>query len=710
MVRQAHHKKKDSENKVLTKEQMEDRFLHTMRINMPKKFSVFTFLIIFFFAIDVPVFADSTFVSSISEAWAQQVTFDFVGYPQTWVVPENVTTITVDVRGAQGGGNGPSILGGKGGRLQTTIAVTPSETLFIYVGGRGGDVTGPNTAGPGGFNGGGTGGIDNCDFNGPAGGGGGASDIRQGGNGLANRVVVAGGGGGSECCGDGFGGDGGGSTGAFGNCSGTECACAGGGGGGTQLVGGAGGGGCGGCNGSGAFGSLGQGGMGGNGNRAGGGGGGGYYGGGGGGGCCLGAGGGGGSSYSAGTNTINTQGYQTGDGQIVISYIVQPPDGFDFPVGYPNGTGWSKGSCFASSCQDLSCWDGLDFLEPHQYLCCGCILHPGEDWNKESGSDCDSNVHAVADGRVIAVPENCCWGTLVIRHDNIPVYGTLWSVYGHLANATVGFNANVKRGDIIGHVGSTTCTGSISCHLHFEIRKQNRDQCFFPNVKERGEEEGKESFINSIYLPPTTFIKCNRPGETTCPPMLIQAHSPVSLIVLDPLGDSIAATFNTISGANYDTTTDSIFIPFPVDGTYNIRVVRDTSDQSGESTYTLTFQFGNNLTDTLIADAQVPQIGESHSYVISTCTIKPGDSNASGNHTLADIISTVNYIFNKPGFPSCPSNSVLCWLSDLLCRGDWNGSSTVTLSDVIQGVNYIFNKPGGPWNPVPSGTCCLPVP
>jgi len=93
-----------------------------------------------------------------------------------------------------------------------------------------------------------------------------------------------------------------------------------------------------------------------------------------------------------------------------------------------------------------------------------------------------------------------------------------------------------------------------------------------------------------------------------------------------------------------------------------------------------------------------------------TCLAIPGDANSSSDLTLSDIISTVNYIFNKPGFPSCPSNSVLCWLSDLLCRGDWNGSATVTLSDVIQGVNYIFNKPGGPWNPLPSGPCCLPVP
>lgn len=90
--------------------------------------------------------------------------------------------------------------------------------------------------------------------------------------------------------------------------------------------------------------------------------------------------------------------------------------------------------------------------------------------------------------------------------------------------------------------------------------------------------------------------------------------------------------------------------------------------------------------------------------------IKPGDANASGTHSLSDIIALVNYIFNKPGFPACASNATICWLSDLLCRGDWDGSGTATLSDVIRGVNYIFGKPGGPWNPLPSGICCVPVP
>ena len=98
--------------------------------------------------------------------------------------------------------------------------------------------------------------------------------------------------------------------------------------------------------------------------------------------------------------------------------------------------------------------------------------------------------------------------------------------------------------------------------------------------------------------------------------------------------------------------------------------------------------------------------GSSRDYATikySSCSAKPGDANASGTYSLGDAISTVNYIFNKPGCSPTP----LCWLSNLPCRGDWDGSASVTLSDVIRAVNFIFSKPGGPWNAVPVGVCCL---
>jgi hypothetical protein len=94
----------------------------------------------------------------------------------------------------------------------------------------------------------------------------------------------------------------------------------------------------------------------------------------------------------------------------------------------------------------------------------------------------------------------------------------------------------------------------------------------------------------------------------------------------------------------------------------------------------------------------------------SSCSAIPGDANASFTLTLADIIATVNYLFNKPGWPVCGSGDKLCWLSEMLCRGDWDASGTVTLSDVVRGVNKLFNKPGGPWDALPSGLCCQPLP
>ena len=115
-------------------------------------------------------------------------TFDTVG-SHTFPVPDRVTTLTVTVRGAQGGF---AASGGRGGSVTATLTVVPDEILNIFVGGQGQ----PGTAGgAGGFNGGGAGGTGTSFF---AGGGGGASDIRRGGSALSDRIVVAGGGGGSS--------------------------------------------------------------------------------------------------------------------------------------------------------------------------------------------------------------------------------------------------------------------------------------------------------------------------------------------------------------------------------------------------------------------------------------------------------------------------------------------------------------------------------
>ncbi len=234
-------------------------------------------------------------------------TFSSTGAVQTFIVPAGITSVTIDAYGAQG--TTASCAGGLGGRSQGTLAVTPGQTLLVYVGSQSG------------FNGGGTGGcLANCGGN-----GGGASDIRVGGSALANRVIVAGGGGGgggpatSWNCG--VGGVGGGLTGGNGTGSSSNLGI---GLGGTQSAGGTtSNGGCG--NGISSNGSLGQGGAAVNASSwsagGAGGGGGGYYGGGAGSYCGDGGGGGGGSSYIGGVTGGSTiQGVRTGNGQVIISW------------------------------------------------------------------------------------------------------------------------------------------------------------------------------------------------------------------------------------------------------------------------------------------------------------------------------------------------------------------------------------------------------
>jgi Glycine rich protein len=219
------------------------------------------------------------------------VTFNYTGNVQPYIVPQNVFAITVDATGAAGG-NTLYGAGGKGGRVQTTLTVTPGETLNIYVGSSGGFGT-RITGAPGGYNGGGS-------SYGYTAGGGGATDIRRNGTALSNRILVAGGGGGAGYYDSavGLGGAGGGLVGGSSSGGGIT--------GGSQTAGGN------------IGGTLGQGS---NSvfNSTDGGGGGGYYGGGGTNNSARG--GGGGSSFvvaigSAGT--LHTQGYQLGNASLTI--------------------------------------------------------------------------------------------------------------------------------------------------------------------------------------------------------------------------------------------------------------------------------------------------------------------------------------------------------------------------------------------------------
>lgn len=90
--------------------------------------------------------------------------------------------------------------------------------------------------------------------------------------------------------------------------------------------------------------------------------------------------------------------------------------------------------------------------------------HSGLDISADHGSP----VYATADGTVIQASREGAYGNLVVIDHG---YG-LETRYGHLSAYRVRAGADVKRGDILGLVGSTgRSTGS---HLHYEVRVNGR--------------------------------------------------------------------------------------------------------------------------------------------------------------------------------------------------------------------------------------------
>ena len=133
-------------------------------------------------------------------------------------------------------------------------------------------------------------------------------------------------------------------------------------------------------------------------------------------------------------------------------------DGFDFPVGKPDASGYYKAR-------------GLRLSSPQ---------HFGEDWNGRSGGDSDlgAPVYNIADGIVtFAYDVGQGWGNVVlVRYAyRDPASGQVKycdALYGHLLKIMTAVGKKVKRGEQIGTIGSNR--GMYPAHLHFELRHNIR--------------------------------------------------------------------------------------------------------------------------------------------------------------------------------------------------------------------------------------------
>src|SRR5919201_1939694 len=126
-------------------------------------------------------------------------------------------------------------------------------------------------------------------------------------------------------------------------------------------------------------------------------------------------------------------------------------NGFDFPVGKPDGQGYYKARGFRS----------------HGHL--------GEDWDGIRGGDTDLGdpIYSIGDGLVVFAHDcHMGWGNvLIVRH----IYrenGTIKNIdalYGHLNKMLVRRGQSVRRGQQIATMGNAH--GLYDAHLHLEIRK-----------------------------------------------------------------------------------------------------------------------------------------------------------------------------------------------------------------------------------------------
>ncbi|SKA84237.1 Peptidase family M23 [Prosthecobacter debontii] len=183
----------------------------------------------------------------------------------------------------------------------------------------------------------------------------------------------------------------------------------------------------------------------------------------------------------------------------------QLADGFDFPVGKPNGDGYYKSRGY---------W-------PNGHL--------GEDWNGKGGGDSDlgAPIYSTARG-VVIISENIGvgWGNcIIVRHayrDETGKIAMVDSLYAHLQQRLVKVGQVMEKGQLVGTMGGNN--GMYLVHLHFEMRKNLRI----------GMNRSQFARDNTNYYSPTDFINKHRNLQTN-----FQKY-PIPMGLFAPYGRSLA--------------------------------------------------------------------------------------------------------------------------------------------------------------------------
>jgi murein DD-endopeptidase MepM/ murein hydrolase activator NlpD len=138
---------------------------------------------------------------------------------------------------------------------------------------------------------------------------------------------------------------------------------------------------------------------------------------------------------------------------LALLLLLPLADGFDLPVGPPDGDGYYDAQGFG-----------------------GRNAHLGNDWNGAGGGDSDLGdpVFSIGAGRVVVAADfGGGWGNVVRVAHRVRDRGgerVIESLYAHLDTIEVHVGERLARGQRLGTIG--TAHGTYRAHLHLEVRDE----------------------------------------------------------------------------------------------------------------------------------------------------------------------------------------------------------------------------------------------
>jgi hypothetical protein len=171
----------------------------------------------------------------------------------------------------------------------------------------------------------------------------------------------------------------------------------------------------------------------------------------------------------------------------------------------------------------------------------------------------------------------------------------------------------------------------------------------------------------------------------------VMGFSPIDLIVTDPQGDSIGIGFNTIPGAQYDTTQDYngdgdkddiVTIPNRLVGDYLIQVVAELG--GGGGIYSMGIRIDGSNVVYMAWHQPCPPVGEIDTFTYHAPLYLAGDATGDWNVDISDVVYLLNYLFVHGPAP------------DPFGAGDATCDGVVDVSDVVYLLNYLFARGPSP--------------